>query len=54
MLFQKQYDKIKVGWCSILVGIRILEDGPKNPFEGTSMKSLVLAADAQSGAGAGG
>ena len=29
------------------------EDGPKNPSTGTSMKFLVLAADAQSGADAG-
>ena len=31
----------------------IFEDGPKNPLKGTSMKFLVLAYDAQSGAGAG-
>jgi len=29
------------------------EDGPKNPSKGTSMKFLVLAADAPSGVGAG-
>lgn len=29
------------------------EGGPKNPLKGTSMKFLVLAADAQSGADAG-
>jgi len=31
-----------------------LEGGPKNPLKGTSMKFLVLAAEAQSGVGAGG
>ncbi len=31
-----------------------LEDGPKNPFKGTSMKSLVVAFNAQSGVAAGG
>ncbi|MCL6590303.1 MAG: hypothetical protein K6U80_10155, partial [Firmicutes bacterium] len=48
------YNILVRGWCSILVGVNILEDGPKNPFAGTSMKSLVPAAGAQPGVGAGG
>ena len=40
-------------WRSILVGTADLEGGPKNPQNGISMKFLVLAADAQSGADAG-
>jgi len=42
------------GWRSILVSIPCSEDGPKNPSRAQSMKPLVLAADAQSGVGAGG
>ena len=41
------------GWCSILVGKTTSEGGAKNPSKGTSMKLLVLAADAQLGVGAG-
>jgi len=41
------------GWRSILVRAAIPEGGAKNPSKGTSMKFLVLAADAQSGVGAG-
>lgn len=40
-------------WRSILVGTAGFEGGPKNPLKGTSMKFLVLATDAQLGAGAG-
>jgi len=31
----------------------VFENGAKNPFKGISMKFLVLAAEAQSGVGAG-
>ena len=40
-------------WCSILVSKVPSEDGAKNPLKGISMKFLALAADAQSGVGAG-
>ena len=40
-------------WCSILVRAANFEGGAKNPSKGTSMKFLVLACDAQSGAYAG-
>ncbi|WP_161496692.1 hypothetical protein [Clostridium thermosuccinogenes] len=43
----------KTGWCSILVGTAGSEDGPKNPFKGTSMKFLVSACYAQWWADAG-
>lgn len=43
----------KVWWHSILVGTADFEGGPKNPLKGTSMKFLVPASDAPSGAGAG-
>ena len=44
---------IKYRWCSILVSKVLSEDGAKNPLKGISMKFLALAADAQSGVGAG-
>ena len=44
---------ISARWCSILVSRVPSEDGAKNPLKGISMKFLVLAADAQSGVGAG-
>ena len=37
----------KTGWRSILVSTDDSEDGPKNPFKGTSMKFLVSACYAQ-------
>ena len=40
-------------WRIILVNFIYYEGGAKNPSKGTSMKLLVLAADAQSGVGAG-
>ena len=40
--------------CSILVGMAIFQEGPKNPLKGTSMKSLVSAFYAQFRVGAGG
>ncbi|MDI6602262.1 MAG: hypothetical protein QME46_10890, partial [Thermoanaerobacteraceae bacterium] len=40
-------------WRSILVSQPGLEDGPKNPSKGTSMKFLAWASDAQLGACAG-
>ena len=43
-----------VGRCSILVGMAIFQEGPKNPLKGTSMKSLVSAFYAQFRVGAGG
>ena len=39
---------------SILVRMTGSEEGPKNPLKGISMKSLVLALNAQFGVGAGG
>ncbi|MBE6940798.1 MAG: hypothetical protein E7455_00715 [Ruminococcaceae bacterium] len=39
---------------SILVGIAIFQEGPKNPLKGTSMKSLVSAFYAQFRVDAGG
>ena len=39
---------------SILVGMAIFQEGPKNPLKGTSMKSLVSAFYAQFRVGAGG
>ena len=49
----EKHDIIKIRWCSILVSEAHPEDGAKNPSKGISMKFLVLAADAQSGVGAG-
>ena len=43
----------KMRWRSILVSAVRCEDGPKNPYKGTSMKLLVSAANAQFGVGAG-
>ncbi|MGI6113585.1 MAG: hypothetical protein ACOYEJ_05620, partial [Mahellales bacterium] len=40
-------------WYSILVSTINFEGGPKNPSKGTTMKFLVLAANAQLGVGAG-
>lgn len=40
-------------WCSILVRRRCVEGGDKISPKGTSMKFLVLASVAQTGAGAG-
>ena len=40
--------------CSILVGVAIFQEGPKNPLKGTSMKSLVSAFYAQFRVDAGG
>jgi len=37
-------------WRSILVDFFIFEGGAKNPSKGTSMKFLMIASDAQSGA----
>jgi len=51
------YDKINdhtMRRHSILVRADGSQDGPKNPLKGISMKSLVLAAHAQCGVGAGG
>ena len=48
------WDRFVGRWRSILVGAVIPEGGPKNPPRAHSMKPLVLAADAQSGVGAGG
>jgi len=42
-----------IWWCSILVSTASSKGGALKPVKGTSMKFLVLAADAQSGAGAG-
>ena len=39
---------------SILVRTAVLEEGPKNPLKGTTVKPLVLASYAQFGVGAGG
>lgn len=50
---KKCYNYYVVEWRSILVGHSLSEGGAKNPSKGTSMKFLVLAADAQSGVGAG-
>jgi hypothetical protein len=44
---------IKIKWRSILVRPVDLEDGPKKPLKGISMKLLVLASYAQFGVGAG-
>ena len=41
-------------WRCILVKALRFEEGPKNPFKGISMKSLVLAFFAQIRVGAGG
>src|SRR5690606_24058606 len=52
-----EYSRIEMcidGWRSILDGHGASEDGPKNPSKGTSMKSLVVALDAQLGVAAGG
>ena len=40
--------------CSILVGVSIFQEGPKNPLKGISMKSLVSAFYAQFRVDAGG
>ena len=40
-------------WHIILVNLTYYEGGAKNPSKGTSMKLLVFAFDAQSGADAG-
>ena len=40
--------------CSILVGMSVFQEGPKNPLKGTSMKSLVSAFYAQFRVDAGG
>lgn len=37
-----KYANIQGKRCSILVGVAIFQEGPKNPLKGTSMKSLVL------------
>ncbi len=43
----------KIWWCSILVSNRRTEGGPKRPPTSISMKFLVPAFVAQTGAGAG-
>jgi hypothetical protein len=53
ILFIYYYIDKKTGWRSILVSTDGSEGGPKNPLKGTSMKFLVLAADAPLGADAG-
>ena len=47
-------DNIQFRRCSILVGMAIFQEGPKNPLKGTSMKSLVSAFYAQFRVDAGG
>ena len=42
-----KYANIQGKRCSILVGVAIFQEGPKNPLKGTSMKSLVFACYAQ-------
>ena len=49
-----KYASIQGKRCSILVGVAIFQEGPKNPLKGISMKSLVLAFFAQIRVGAGG
>ena len=49
-----KYANIQVKRCSILVGVAIFQEGPKNPLKGTSMKSLVSACYAQFWVDAGG
>ena len=47
-------DMVLKQWRSILVGFAVLEEGPKNPYKGTSMNPVVSASYAQSGVDAGG
>lgn len=49
-----KYANIQGKRCSILVGVAIFQEGPKNPLKGTSMKSLVFACYAQFRVDAGG
>ena len=42
------------GWRSILVSAAVFEEGPKNPYKGTTMNPVVSASYAQFGVDAGG
>ena len=59
-LFTKYLVYLHIMWydllrrCSILVGMTIFQEGPKNPLKGISMKSLVSAFYAQFRVDAGG
>ena len=44
-----KYANIQVKRCSILVGVAIFQEGPKNPLKGTSMKSLWMLGVKDSG-----